>query len=314
MRVRELLRRIASVNEWNTGVADLRIEDLAGSEGQSAMARTCRPSVRWLHKPWFLRFQADPCLVEDQGRLFLYHEEVPLGSVCGRLRCTELAADGTPIGPSVPVIPMHCHAAYPYVFKHQGVFYCVPETNTSRRVALYRADAPLGPWSLHSILLEGFPAYDSTIFPFDGRWWLFCTAAGASGDSRVADLHVWYAAEPWGPWGPHRLRPVKTDIHSARPAGHPFVVDGVLYRPAQDCGPRYGARIAINRVLTLTPEAFEEEVCSYVEPDPLGPYSAGLHTLSSAGGVVIIDGCRKQPTLNPLKTTMEIVAKVRERI
>ena len=161
------------------------------------------------------------------------------------------------------------------------------------------------------MLLEGVGARDSTVFHFDDRWWLFCTVAGADPQSIHADLHIWHAPEPWGPWAPHALQPAKTDLRSSRPAGRPFTLDGVLYRPAQDGFPRYGARTVINRVLTLTPSEFAEEVCSVVEPDPLGPYGASLHTIASAGGLVVTDGCSDRPTLNPFKMAMAIFVKVR---
>ena len=71
-------------------------------------------------------------------------------------------------------------------------------------------------------------------------------------------------------------------------------------------------RTVINRVLTLTPSDFAEEVCSVVEPDPLGPYGDRLHTIASAGSLLVIDGCRE--TLNPFKMAMAIVARVRRRL
>jgi hypothetical protein len=85
---------------------------------------------------------------------------------------------------------------------------------------------------------------------------------------------------------------VKVDVRSARPAGTPFVVDGTLYRPAQDCSRTYGGRVTINRVLILTPLAFREEPFAFVDPDPEGPYPDGLHTLSQVGNVTLIDGKR----------------------
>ena len=43
------------------------------------------------------------------------------------------------------------------------------------------------------------------------------------------------------------LAAVKTDVRSARPAGTPFVYQGELYRPAQDCSRTYGGSIVIHR-------------------------------------------------------------------
>jgi hypothetical protein len=302
-----------SVDDWSIGLAEMELEDLLGQEGTAGVP-TVTPRVRWLPKPWFVRYWADPCLLEHQGRLFLYYEEVLVGSGKGRLRWTELAADGTAMHRGAPMISLRQHASYPYVFTHSEAFYCVPETGTSNRVALYKSDTPLGPWKLQHILLEGVPARDSTVFHFDDRWWLFCTVAGTDTHALWANLHIWHAPEPWGPWEPHRLQPAKKDIHSSRPAGRPFTVDGVLYRPAQDCWPRYGVRTVINRVLTLTPDDFAEEVCSSIEPDPLGPYGERLHTISSAGGLLVIDGNQLRPTLNPYKVVMEVALKIRRRL
>jgi hypothetical protein len=311
--VGEFLRRNMTVSDWSIGVADLKLEDLVGS-AQPVDRNVFRPSVRWLPRPWFVRVQADQCLVEHEGRFFLYYEEMVFGSGKGRLRWVELNADGTPGGQPASMLDDRAHAAYPYVFKHANAFYCVPETGPRNRVTLYSSDTPLGPWREHGTLLKGVSARDSTLVLFHGRWWLFCTVADSDPRAQQTGLHIWHAAEPWGPWQPHRLQPAKSDIHSARPAGRPFTVDGVLYRPAQDCWPRYGMRTVINRVLALTPDDFAEEVCAYIEPDPRGSHREGLHTLASAGGLVLVDGCHMAPTLNPLKILMTAAPRVRQRL
>jgi hypothetical protein len=85
---------------------------------------------------------------------------------------------------------------------------------------------------------------------------------------------------------------VKCDVRSARPGGTPFIVDGILYRPAQDDSATYGGSIVINRVDRLTTETFEETAVARLEPDPDGPYPAGIHTLSAVGGWILVDGKR----------------------
>jgi hypothetical protein len=310
MAVRTLLRRGVRVAEWNIGIANARLDDLAGSS-RSATPVVIRPSVRWLHKPWFVQYQADPCLVEHGERLYLYYEELIFGSGKGRLRCTQLDTTGTPVRRSEAMIRLGHHAAYPYVFKYLDAFYCVPETAQAGRVALYRSEAPSGPWAFERVLIDRVPARDSTLFCFGDRWWLFCTY-GATPEASWADLFVWHAPRPTGPWEPHRLQPVKRDIRSSRPAGRPFVMEGSLYRPAQDCVPLYGSRIVINRVVTLTPEDFAEEACAYVEPDESGPYRDGLHTISSAGGLMIVDGHRYRPNYNPVKLFLADLQRLRQ--
>ena len=138
-------------------------------------------------------------------------------------------------------------------------------------------------------MIPDFPAVDATLFWHDGVWWLFC---GRAGDLSDSELFIWHAASPRGPWRPHRQNPVKIDARSSRPAGPPIVVDGVLYRPAQDCSCTYGGALIINRVLVLDRERFAEEIAARLEPDPAGPYPDGLHTLCGHGNVTLVDGKR----------------------
>ena len=94
-------------------------------------------------------------------------------------------------------------------------------------------------------------------------------------------------------FSPHAANPVKLDVRSARPAGTPFVHNGHLYRPAQDCSGSYGGKTVINRVIRLTPTEFEEEQVAVIKPYKNSPYPDGIHTISVAGNMTIIDGAKK---------------------
>lgn len=303
----QFFRFAFTAREWNIGLTTLDHHDLVGGKGEATI-RLVNSEVTWLRKPWHVRDQADPFVVDHDGRIFLFFEELLGGSRRGRLRVTEMDRDGTEIGPRKTVMRFACHASYPYVFKRSEALFCVPETSGCRNVYLYRSDAPLGPWTKQRTLLPGVPGVDSTVFEFGDRWWLFCALPGEKLRSSFPDVYIWHAPSPEGPWEPHALQPAKTDGHSARPAGRPFVVDGTLYRVAQDCLPRYGARVAVNRVLSLTPDDFSEEVCCYLEPDPRGPYPDGLHTVTWAGELAAIDGLCARRTFNLYKLLREVLA------
>jgi hypothetical protein len=139
-------------------------------------------------------------------------------------------------------------------------------------------------------LLSDFAAVDSTIVNFDGRWWLFCTCAE---NGRNDSLYLWHSETLTGPWEAHTRNPVKIDIRSARPGGTPFVYNGELYRPSQDCSLTYGGRVSLNRVTKLTTTSFEEQVVNTVGPEIGGRYRDGMHTLSVLGtDKTLIDGKR----------------------
>lgn len=183
------------------------------------------------------------------------------------------------------------HVSYPFLFRHEGDTYCVPETAEAGAARLYRARHFPAEWDVVATLVEDFPALDPTVFRHGGRWWLLCTDGGTSGGQYR--LHGWWSRRLTGPWTPHPLNPLKTDVRSTRPAGTPFHHKGGLYRPAQDGSRGYGSGLALNRVLELTPSRFREATVAYLAPDPDGPFPDGLHTLSGVGDRTLVDGQRR---------------------
>ena len=275
-------------DHWNIGIVEQPIEDFINP------ARPRRP-VRWLPSPGRSQFVADPFGLVRDGKLTIFCEYLDYRDGVGTIAAIQplespSAATRVPvtIGPIPPV-----HLSYPAVFEHEGKILCIPETQGAREVALYALERFPDKWVKLATLIENASVVDATLFRHGDLWWL----AGASdpgGAQAGSDLHLWYATGITGPWIAHPANPVKTDVCSARPAGTPFVSEGVLYRPAQDSSVTYGSRVVINRVHTLTTTAFREEPVAFVEPDVNGPYPDGLHTLSAVGGMTLIDGKRLQ--------------------
>jgi hypothetical protein len=102
---------------------------------------------------------------------------------------------------------------------------------------------------------------------------------------------------------------VKTDVRSSRPAGTPFVHEGSLYRPAQDCSRTYGGRIALNRIVTLTSEDFLEEPVALIEPVRSSRYPDGVHTVSAFGEHTLVDGKRRRMRRPQLRGARAAVRK-----
>ena len=124
----------------------------------------------------------------------------------------------------------------------------------------------------------------------DGKVWAFTLIEGYT---KNTELHLFYSETYDGPWTAHPLNPVKSNIRSARPAGTPFVHEGKLYRPSQDCASHYGSAITVNEVLVMTETEFREAEAFRVEPLADSAYPYGLHTLSQVGDATLIDGARK---------------------
>ena len=222
---------------WTVGVADASVSSIL--DGQP-------PAIRWFPEQGASRYLADPFPVSKDGGLWALVEDYDYRSHRGLISAINLNDTGAK---PRPVIDTGVHASYPYVFESEGTVWCIPETYQAKEVRLYRAVEFPDVWEHHATLIKGVAALDSTVIHHDGLWWLFCTDRDAGSNSK---LRIWLAPQLLGPWDPHPLNPVKTDVRSSRPAGTPFVSNGVLYRPAQDGSDSYGGSITINRVDRLT--------------------------------------------------------------
>jgi hypothetical protein len=270
------LRGTMKAAVWTVGVVDMPIADFLSQEPLE---------VRWLPEPGHGRYLADPFALEHDGKLIALVEDYDYATHRGVISAVELGGDGR----VEVVLDAGVHASYPYVFEEAEDIYCIPETYQANEVRLYRAVEFPRRWELVTTLVDGMAALDATVFRHEGLWWLLCTDHAEGSNSK---LHVFYASTLTGPWEPHALNPVKTDIRSSRPAGTPFVHEGALFRPAQDGSESYGGGVTMTRIDELTPTTFSEQVVNRIRPPASGRYRDGIHTVSALGDRTVIDGRR----------------------
>ena len=281
-RLRAIVRPLIYYEKWAIGLIRAPIASLLNSE---------TPSIEWLPVGIENGYAADPfiALSPEGGSPLILFEDFDYATWRGALSAVSL--DGTKTAPpSVQILSLPGHLSYPYLFRENGILYCLPENSEGREIALYRVAPDTGNLSRVSTIMADVAALDSTIVKFDDRWWLFYTDRSEGSSDR---LFIRFADTLEGPWDPHPQNPVKIDVRSSRPAGTPFVKDGVLYRPAQDCAGSYGACVRIQRVIRLTTHSFAETECAVIAPDPHGPFPHGLHTLSGEGNLTVVDGKRE---------------------
>lgn len=96
--------------------------------------------------------------------------------------------------------------------------------------------------------------------------------------------------EDW--WTPHPRNPVVSDARCARPAGRPFVHDGRLIRPSQDCTGRYGRRVVFNAVEQLTTDDYRERPVGALGPEWAPLANLAAHTYTFDGDWEATDGLR----------------------
>jgi hypothetical protein len=235
------------------------------------------------------RFYADPFVVETDGVHHVFVEDYDRSLGRARITTFQLGRDG-PLTAPVSALERPYHLSYPYVFYEAGAYHMTPETRGNDRIELYRAVRFPDRWEPEAVLVEGISAADPTILRVDDRLWLFVTVAEPGRDA-WEDLFVFSARSLEGPWVPHPRNPVVSDVRSARPAGRPFLRDGAIIRPAQDCSREYGWRIAWRRIDVLSPTDYAETTIGHV--DPVGaPGLTRTHCYDAAGSVQVLDGYR----------------------
>jgi hypothetical protein len=272
-----LLDRLAR-DEWNIGVVDQTIDDIA--------RHGIEKPVRWFPPhPW--RIFADPfCVVHPDGGVRVMAERLNHWIGKGEIWSAIVpAGDDLLTARFDRYLTAPVHLSYPSYVQDGPATYLAVESHELDGLFLWRQDG--AQWCREKMVLRG-PVVDATFF-YDGTlWWIFCTF----GDDKPDEcLYVFYSRSLLGDWTPHPLNPVKKDRASARPGGSLFHVDGMLMRPSQDCSKTYGGGLVLNHVVSLTPDIFLEVPYRYISP-PSAYYRDGIHTIAAAGNCTVIDGKR----------------------
>ncbi|MGH9486232.1 MAG: glucosamine inositolphosphorylceramide transferase family protein [Terriglobales bacterium] len=289
------LRRLFVETTWGVGLADAPIE--------SFLDTSSPPRLRyWRGLTRTDRFCADPFgQVTGRTLTMLCEDFGHTRAKRGVISAVVIDLQGQEPTPSQvrPVLDDGSHMSFPFLVCDGGTWYCMPETSARGCISLYKAVEFPFRWDEGQVIIQNFSGLDSAAARFKGRWWLFSTDACAPGPP---NLCVWHADTLQGPWTPHARNPVKADASSCRGAGTPFIFDGALYRPSQDCSDGYGRRVNINRLVRLSGDEFAEETVATVHSPRDAGFPDGIHTLSSAGPYTLIDGRRDDLDLSkPLR-------------
>jgi hypothetical protein len=236
------------------------------------------------------RFFADPFVVGIGDRHYVFYEDYSRRE--RRASISVAVVERGVAGPGREAVRAPHHLSYPFVFRAGECHYLVPESAEAEVVQLFRAVEFPYRWEADTTLLSGVRAYDPTLLEHDGRWFLFVamSAQGANAD----ELHVYWSDELRGPYVPHALNPVVSDVSCARPAGRIFCSRGRILRPAQDGVGGYGAAIALSEIRTLTPSEYVERPLARITPD-WERHARGTHTIDHDAGVQVMDVKRLEP-------------------
>jgi hypothetical protein len=265
---------------WRVGLAAASAQAIAARGGLEGL------SVRWLPPGPPFTFLADPFGLWRDGTLHLFVEAYDYRTRHGVIDLVTFEGDAVR---RETVLREPWHLSYPFVFEAEGAVYMAPEAHRSGACTLYRAvDFPRR-WEPVLRLELDAAAIDPTLFRHGGLWWLAYSPTGPQ-SYKQGRLHLAFAERLAGPWRTHRGNPVREDRSSSRPGGAPFVHQGALTLPVQDCVATYGAAIRLLTIRELTPERFAAEASAPIGPPAsAAPFCDGLHTFSPCGELTLVD-------------------------
>jgi hypothetical protein len=238
-------------------------------------------------------YYADPFVWRQDGRTWLLVEDFAYRR--HRATLAAIPLDGAlSAGRAVPVLDPGVHASFPFVFRHAGTTWMVPETGRAGGIDLYACGEFPHRWRRARRLVDGVDAVDSAVFSHGGRWWLTTSLASPRPGGPNRYLAVFHTDDPvTGEWRPHPVNEAALYIEAARGtgrnAGAIVVRDGRIFRPMQKSSAFYGEGMAMMEIVDLSPTTYREEPAR--PPFPLEDIAGrfGVHHATETEGVIAWD-------------------------
>jgi hypothetical protein len=236
-------------------------------------------------------FWADPFGVRHEGRDFVFFEAYPYATKRGILAVVEFEKGKWKNYQVILDTPYHL--SYPYLFQYNQEWYMLPETGANKKVSIYKCQDFPGKWEHHTDIMKNIVAIDSSIFEWDGKWWLFSTLEDEPGCAKNEALFLYYADTPFSKdWRLHPDSPIYTDVSKGRMAGRVFQWQNKLYRPAQDGSLGYGGAVKLFEITTLSETVYQEKEVTHIAAN-WDPKLFRTHTFDFNGDFLLVDALRK---------------------
>jgi hypothetical protein len=237
-------------------------------------------------------YWADPFPFEQASKKVVFVEEFVHRLNKGRICALEIDNQGRIVNRSI-VLELATHLSYPFVFEYKNELFMLPESGASGAISVYRCIEFPHRWEVYKTLISNVAAYDSTLFFYKGKYWLFTSSKNALSQNTWGDVYLFYADSPLSEnWTAHPMNPIVSDVANARPAGNIFFENGQMFRPAQSSTYCYGYGFNINRIDVLNESEYSEVCVKQYRPRRDSSIEA-THTRNTSPSTSVIDArCR----------------------
>lgn len=289
---------------WRIGIVQAPIQQIAAAGSLENVP------ITWIEPDRSLCFLADPFGLWHNGYLYVFAEAYDYRTRCGDIVVFVLDSNFQVLEQRT-VLKEPWHLSYPYVFEADGEIWMLPEGYKSGTLSLYRAvDFP---WTWEKVPEFTFPcaAIDPSPVFAEGSWWIFYTPPAPKA-ARTSALMLARSPQLTGPWQNVTEQPIRVDKQGARMGGTPYVDNGNLILPVQDCSSSYGGALRLLEMPLGSLAAPQLTRGAWLKaPASSAPYTDGLHTLSAVGNVTLID-TRRDVVGSPLRMAVDLKRTVRK--
>jgi hypothetical protein len=237
----------------------------------------------------FDHFYADPFLIEttDATPKILF-EDFSFKDNYGNISLMTLDNSFNKIDQKI-ILDTKSNISYPFIYKEHNKTFVFPEARSSGKLSCYEYNPENESLSFIQDILN-LPLQDATFIKHGGKYWIF----GALTENYTNyELHVFSSDNLLGPYVAHKDNPIRRGLNGIRSAGNFFEVDGVIYRPTQNCEKAYGESITISRISELNGTRVIEEPYMEIKANSKKKVNCAvhsIHTINVLRDLIVIDG------------------------
>lgn len=261
--------RFCCEQRWTIGFIELPIEEVL--EGRAYEVHYLKGMLK---DRWF----ADPFILDyDDNVIHLLVEEFSYNVRRGRIALLTVDRIDYSLLDFSIILDIPTHLSFPFILRKNGKLFVCPENSESKSWTIYEYDI-----NTNNIVkiktIEGVTYTDAIVTNHFGDDIIFTTHLP------IQNGNVLFIYTREG----SLINEVSFNSNIARNAGDWFLVDGKVYRPAQDCNGGYGLAVVIQEVRQNKEKKFEfRDILRIVSSN--SKYNTGCHTFNTYKGISVVD-------------------------
>lgn len=248
-------------------------------------------------------WEADPFLVKEGDRYYIFYENLKIGGKGGTLYVGEIDLEKMEVKDKREILRENFHLSYPNVFKIDEKYYMIPESYQGGKLLLYEAEEFPYKWKIKRVLLENMKCVDFTFFKRENIYYCFFSPEkkgdSSCGNPYSSSLECNYTEDIIdGELKPLEEKTVSQSPESSRMGGN-FLFQGEnIYRLSQDCSRTYGETLNLHQVISVSPQKYQEK---FIRKLKKPENTLGMHTYTKVDNLEVIDLFIERNIFKPFK-------------